>query len=107
MKNQTFSKLSCAVAIGLLMPLGVVTASEAYEGLQSSFGEGSAMEPSQYEAVLEPQGPAVLAPEGAEGPIRDMTEDTAPMTDYKPTQDEIAASKQAMEKGILGDSATP
>ena len=106
MKNQMFSKLSCAVAIGLLMPLGVVTASEAYEGLQSTFGEGS-MEPSQFAAVLEPQGPDVLAPEGAEGPIRDMTEDMAPMTDYKPTQDEIAASKQAMEKGILGDSATP
>jgi hypothetical protein len=65
MKNRMLSKLSCAVAIGLFMPLGVANA--------ASFDSGR---PASIALETYPE----LAPtaEGAQGPVRtDMTADTA------------------------------
>ncbi|EXI78228.1 MAG: hypothetical protein AW10_03198 [Candidatus Accumulibacter appositus] len=64
MKNLISSKLSCAVMVGLLMPLSVVTASD-YESPYAAFNDATYPE-------------LVPASEGARGPIRsDMTDASA------------------------------
>lgn len=104
MKNLIFSKFSCAVMIGLLMPLSVVKASDVSDVTRTSVGMTADEGPltnymTDYQvAENEKQSAVLLVAEGAQGPIRsEMSGDkphmVAYMTDNQAAENESEANK--------------
>ena len=76
MKMHTFSKISCGVMIGFLVPLSAVQAADPNDRIQANLGEGGvtyARDASSSEAMRND----AWASQGPQGPIRtDMTADS-------------------------------
>lgn len=91
MKKLGFPRLACGLMIGVFLPLGTVSATDANDRIQSRLGEGG---PGTYysSSTMDMQRDTWSASQGAQGPIRsDMIED-------KRSYEEKEAARNAMDK---------